>query len=140
MDHGYSDRLFMARNIGNEGVEMERPNYYSILPAKVRYDENLSSSEKLIFSEITALINKNGYCWASNDYFAELFNVSKKTISKWINKLSDRGYIKTKLEYEKGTKNITKRVIKITSYPIHEKADTLSTKKWIPYPEKSGRE
>ena len=51
----------------------ELPNYYAIIPATVRYDNRLKSAEKLIYSEITALANKNGYCFAKNKYFTELF-------------------------------------------------------------------
>jgi hypothetical protein len=30
---------------------MEKLNYFAIMPAKVRYDENLKPMEKLIYSE-----------------------------------------------------------------------------------------
>ena len=48
---------------------MERPIYYSILPSKVRYAENLSANEKILYSEIVVLAKKKGYCYATNDYF-----------------------------------------------------------------------
>ena len=56
----------------------EKPNYYAIIPANVRYDNDLKPNEKLMFGEITALSNKNGYCTATNAYFAKLYNVTKK--------------------------------------------------------------
>lgn len=34
---------------------MEKPNYFAIMPASVRYDKNLKPMEKIIYSEITAL-------------------------------------------------------------------------------------
>ena len=55
----------------------ENPGYYSILPSSVRYDENLKANEKILYSEISVLCNKNGYCYASNDYFANLYHVDK---------------------------------------------------------------
>jgi len=54
----------------------ELPSYYAIIPATVRYENRLKSAEKLLYSEITALANKNGYCFAQNKYFAELYNVT----------------------------------------------------------------
>ena len=69
---------------------MEQPNYYSILTADVRYDKELTPNAKLLYSEITALSNKTGACWASNGYFAELYNVSKITISRWVNQLAKK--------------------------------------------------
>lgn len=75
-------------------TENEQPNYYSILTANVRYDKNLKANEKLLFSEITALSNKYGYCTASNRYFAELYQVTDRVIRKWISDLAQLGYLK----------------------------------------------
>ena len=76
----------------------EKPSYYAIIPAVVRYDERLSSTEKLLYGEITALSNKFGYCFATNRYFAELYNLTETTISVSISKLAECGYIDVALE------------------------------------------
>lgn len=69
---------------------METPNYYAIIPANVRYDKNLKDKAKLLYGEITSLSNKDGYCWATNRYFAELYDVSTTTLSTLIKNLVDR--------------------------------------------------
>lgn len=76
---------------------MNQPSYYSIMPAYVRYDKDLKPNEKLLYSEITALSNKFGYCTASNNYFAPLYDVSKETVSRWISHLKKKGYIQVKV-------------------------------------------
>ena len=83
-------------------TENEQPNYYSILTANVRYDKNLKANEKLLFSEITALSNKYGYCTASNRYFAELYRVTERSIQDWISNLVQYGYITTTLVSKDG--------------------------------------
>lgn len=73
--------------------EMERPNYYAILPANIRYDKRLSANAKLLYCEISALANVKGYCYASNNYFSELFSVDSRSVQRWLYNLKDYGYI-----------------------------------------------
>lgn len=108
---------------------MENPSYFSVLPANVRYDKELKANEKLLYSEIVALSNKNGYCTAKNKYFAELYDVHKKTISDWISHLRDRGYIDIELIYD--GKSIVGRKIFI-GQPIREKMDTYPSNDGYP--------
>lgn len=75
----------------------ETPSYYAIITATVRYDNRLTDSEKLLYAEITALSNKNGYCSASNGYFSRLYEVSKVTVSRRIAKLKELKYLKIDL-------------------------------------------
>lgn len=99
---------------------MENPNYYAIIPANVRYDKNLKDKAKLLYGEITSLSNKDGYCWATNRYFADLYDVSTTTISTLIKNLIDSGYIKSQIIYKEGTKEILNRYLSIVNYPIKE--------------------
>ena len=87
----------------------EQPNYYAILPAFVRYDKDLPANARLLYGELTALTNKKGYCFASNNYFAPLYGVTPQAISKWIKILEKKGYIKIEYIYENGA--ITERHI-----------------------------
>lgn len=88
-------------------------SYYAIIPASVRYDNKLIPSAKLLYGEITALSNEKGYCWASNDYFAKLYDVSKTTIKSWLKSLEDNGHINRRVRYRPGTKEIEIRWISI---------------------------
>lgn len=96
---------------------MEAPAYYAIIPANVRYDDNLPPNAKLLYGEITALCNKEGYCWASNDYFANLYSVSIRSIKSWVKALSDNGYIDCEIIYKTNSKEVDKRIIRL-SYPV----------------------
>lgn len=100
----------------------EQPSYYSILTANVRYDRELKANEKLLFSEITALANKRGYCTATNNYFANLYDKSKTTISNWINHLKEKGYLR--VYFEKDGSQIIGRKLYPVAEPIKENKDT----------------
>ena len=116
---------------------MEHPSYYSILTADVRYDKRLKPNEKLLFSEITALSNKRGYCNASNNYFAQLYDVTTVTASNWVNHLKDRGYIDVEMIYD--GKQIKERRIFVNSNPIKENFNTPKEKVEDPVKEKFKR-
>ena len=109
---------------------MENKNYYAIIPAPVRYCKDLKANEKLMYGELTALSNDKGFCFASNEYFSNLYDVSKTSISKWISNLEKNAFIKIKMIYEPGTKQIKQRriyiapLLKKTSIPIEEKLNT----------------
>ncbi|MFC5541532.1 DnaD domain protein [Ureibacillus suwonensis] len=112
-------------------------SYYAIIPANVRYDKRLTPNAKLLYGEITALCHEKGYCWATNSYFAELYEVSKKSVSKWINQLIEYGYIASKVKYKEGTKEIEGRYLTIVvPQPMEEKFHTYGTKVQEPMEEK----
>ena len=118
---------------------MEKPNYFGILPANVRYDKNLKPMEKILYTEISSLTNKDGYCYATNSYFSKLYEVHKNTVGAWINNLEKQGYIKTVLIYKKGTKEIIERRIYINQKidtPVNENVDTYQQKDLEPINEK----
>ncbi|XVK96005.1 helix-turn-helix domain-containing protein [Staphylococcus nepalensis] len=123
----------------------EQPNYYSITPAHVRYDNDLKPMEIIMYGELTALSNKYGYSYAGNSYFANLYNVHKKTVSTWINHLKEKGYIDTKV-IRNEDKTVKERRIYINhaypqkygegspqkhGEPIHEKTEENNTRKNI---------
>lgn len=90
---------------------MDKPNYYGILPAVVRYAK-IADRAKVLYTEITALANKYGYCTASNNYFADLYECTPQAISKHIGALESAGFVQSVLTYE--GKQVTERRI----YPV----------------------
>ena len=71
----------------------EKPNFYAIIPANVRYCERLTPNSKLLFGEISALSDKTWFCYASNAYFWKIYWVSNRSISFWISNLEKEWFI-----------------------------------------------
>lgn len=111
----------------------ERPNYFAVIPADVRYDKTLSASEKLFYAEIVALTHKDGRCWASRRYFADLYGVDERTISRWTTKLAERGYIEVRV-IRNAQKAILRRniALKVFHTPSDKNVPTYGQK--CPYP------
>lgn len=113
---------------------MEQPSYYSILTANVRYDTKLSSSQKLLYSEITALSNKYGYCNASNGYFAKLYGVTTVSISNWISKLREQGYLTIKPAHKEKGKAVSRKIYPVSN-PLKKTLNPPSKKLYDPLKE-----
>jgi hypothetical protein len=107
-----------------------QPSYYAVIPSDVRYDKRLKSSAKLLYAEITSLCNKTGVCWADNNYFAELYEVNHKTISRLISQLESCGYLSVKVDKLNGNSREIAIDKKVTS--SCQKSHYLVTKKSLP--------
>ena len=91
-------------------------SYYAIIPAYIRYNKELKFAERLMYGEITALSNKEGYCFASNRYFADLYGVSQSTISRWISHLAELGSLHVEI-IRNDKKEIVERRIYVVDNP-----------------------
>ena len=125
--------------------EENKANYYAIIPATIRYSKELKPAEKLLYGEITALTNIKGYCYASNRYFANLYNVTLHTVSQWISHLEKLQYVTIEMIRDNNKvikerriyintpyiqKNTYPYVLKST-YPIDEKVQDNNINKII---------
>lgn len=91
----------------------QKPGYYAVIPAEVRYDAELPPNAKLLYGEISALLSDEGFCYASNQYFADLFQVTTRTVSDLVAKLQDRGHISVVIRHnDKG--KVVRREIRCT--------------------------
>lgn len=71
---------------------------YSIVSKNIMNSQKLNSTDKLLLLHITALCHRNGYCIATNRYFMNIYNLSKTTISKSINKLINLNILNSIIE------------------------------------------
>lgn len=94
MEAGDHDSITSGAKSQAPDEQKERPAYWAVLPAAVRYDPELSSSAKLLYAEISALTGETGYCFARNSYFEDLYGLSERTVSRLIKDLAGRGYLR----------------------------------------------
>jgi len=117
------------------GQSMDKPNYYGILPAEIRYSKEISAHAKVLYSELTALSTKDGYCFASNSYFSKLYDKKPETISQWVAELVKAGFVRREVDKIDG--NLRRIFINILSTPIPKKRNRSTEKTEDPYSEKS---
>ena len=95
------------------GKEVKFPGYAALLPPRVRYDKELPPQAKILYAEISAMSDVTGFCWASNRYLGALYGLSKRTVTRLLDLLEEKGYISTSvLRDEKNA--VTERRLYIT--------------------------
>ncbi|MCI8880685.1 MAG: helix-turn-helix domain-containing protein [Clostridiaceae bacterium] len=116
----------------------EKPNFYAILPASVRYDERLRPNAKLLYAEITAMCGAEGFCVAQNNYFSSLFGLGRKTISELVAQLAKYGYLKVEILQGEGGQVAGRRIWLSDALPACPEKSGYPAGGGIPCPEKSG--
>ena len=113
-------------------MAIEKPSFYAILPADVRYDEQIPPNAKLLYAEISALTGSEGYCFATNDYFAQLYGMAVETISRLIAKLEKGGYIIRQVDRDDTGQIVGRKLYLSVSaqdgHPLDEKINTSRQK------------
>lgn len=90
---------------------------YSICFNEWALDKDIKNELGLLLI-ISSLCAKEGYCYADNEYFAQLFDIDTTNISKKIKLLEDKGYIF--VEYKKRGCEILERKIRLAKIPIDD--------------------
>jgi len=103
---------------------MNSTAYSVTIPATVNSNPRLSLRQKHLYGRIFALANREGYCFATNQFFADEFGLkSPDRISNDLTKLRREGCVKIEI-FRNERKEVTKREI----YPLLP----LSPQKAIP--------
>lgn len=116
-------------------MEKERPGYFAIIPAEVRYDNELPPGARILYGELTALARAEGFAWASNRYFAELYQCDENTISRWVSALAERGHVRVEVSQTEGG---YQRKIWIKAAPLLKNEEAPSAKMRRAPPQKCG--
>lgn len=86
---------------------------YSVCLNRWALDKDIKSELGLLLI-ISSLCAREGYCFASNKYLAELFNITEQSVSNKIQKLENKNYIK--IEYEKRGCEVISRKIRLKNF------------------------
>ena len=90
-------------------------NGYSICLNEWALDKTIKNELGLLLI-ISSLCAEKGYCYASNKFFTELFDIDETNISKKIKKLEEKGYIA--IEYSKNGSATYLRKIRLVKIPM----------------------
>ena len=80
----------------NRLIYTETPSYFLIIPPKVLGDKSLTSDQKLLYGEISALCIKGSPLFCDKQLckrFAGAIGVNANSVKLWLKTLAQKGYI-----------------------------------------------
>lgn len=98
-------------------MDEHRPGYYAIIPADVRYDDSIPPNAKLLYGEISALIGADGFCFASNQYFSDLYGMTEVSVSRLISKLEKAGHVTREVDRDPAGQIVSRKLYLRVSIP-----------------------
>jgi hypothetical protein len=84
-----------------------------MIPDRVSLCKELEPMARLLYGMINALTFQQGYCWAENKHFEELYGVDRKTINRWMSSLEKLGFIE--ITYENEVKRSGRKIYTLES-------------------------
>ena len=86
-----------------------------IIITRAVYELDLTPNEKFVLANIGNVITSGGIYQFDNEWITTFTKVSKRQVSTIIRTLAGGGFIEIELIYREGTKEVLKRVVKLTS-------------------------
>jgi len=83
---------------------MNNTNNFIIIPPTVLYDERLNFTEKALYGLLFGLTQKEGFCFASNEYISGVINVEIRSVQRMLERLENFELIKREQD-EKGNRS-----------------------------------
>ena len=99
------------KKIVEKRERVNKKKLFTLIPREISEDKTLKLNEKFILSEVVTMQTYAGEFHASNQYLADLLGLSKSSISRIINDLRNRGYIRSYQHYDPVDKITYKRTL-----------------------------
>ncbi len=74
-------------------MKKSKTGYFYQIPVLIAEDKNLPNAAKWLYGLLTTLVDKHGYCFASNKWLGKKMNVRPEYISTMLVKLEDKKWI-----------------------------------------------
>lgn len=79
-------------------------SFWALIPYPLLADAKVPASAKMLYLHISGLLNTQGFCADTNAYLAERMQCSESSVTSYVSKLAERGYLTVEVEpdHEKG--------------------------------------
>lgn len=91
--------------------KVNKKKLFTLIPVEILEDKSLKLNEKIILAEVVTMQTYTGEFHATNQYLADLLDLSKSSISRIINDLRNRGYLRSYQYFDPVDKITYKRTL-----------------------------
>ena len=73
---------------------IEKPKYDTYLTPEIRYNSELTSTEKVLYSDLLKICELFGCCTLKPRQFADLYGLSSRSVQRSFSNLANKGFIR----------------------------------------------
>jgi len=86
---------------------------FIIIPDFVKQHPKLTAQAKLLYGDILTLSNHSGYCFANNQYLANIYGISQRAVINFINTFYELGLIEVDIQLNQYSKRQIKPLVTV---------------------------
>ena len=101
----YDEKIIQRRK------KVNKKKLFTLMPVEIFEDKSLKLNEKMILAEVVTMQTYAGEFYGTNQYLGDLLNLSRSSISRIINDLRNRGYLRSFQHYDPVDKMTYKRTL-----------------------------
>lgn len=97
-------------------------SFWALIPYPLLADTKVPSGAKMLYLHISGLLNTQGFCADTNAYLAERMQCSESSVTSYVSKLAERGYITVVVEPDREKGGNRRRIYPVIAGGISKKS------------------
>ena len=93
------------------------------IPIAIIEDERLNNAQMILYGFLWSLVQKEGYCWATNRYLADKLKLSASTVARHLGVLENCGHIRREVIRDENNRVVSRKIYLETIFSKEEPED-----------------
>ena len=93
------------------------------IPMAIIEDERLNNAQMILYGFLWSLVQKEGYCWATNKYLADKLRLTPSTVARHLGTLEECGHIRREVYRDENNRVITRKIYLETIFSSEKPAE-----------------
>ena len=94
------------------------------IPMVIIEDERLNNAQMILYGFLWSLVQKEGYCWATNKYLADKLKLTSSTVARHLGTLEECGHIRREVVRDSNQRVVSRKIYLETIFAKEEPAES----------------